>query len=283
MNSRWIRIACTVLAVVALMTFGLDSTAANCPVKAPSGLLEAGTLTVGTALDSPPMGFMGPGNTPTGFDVELARAIAETMCLQSKFLNLTFQGLFPALNAKKFDIISARVGITEKRKEAFDFVPDFLGGLRLITKKGSNLYFNREEDVCGYNTSLPSGSTESAALERVKEKCPPNRPMTLKLFPGNNEALEQLRKGTTQVAFIDWPIAAYAMQQAPGMFVEASPVLSGDGPGTPRHRNGIVVRKGDREMLTAIEQSMKFLQSNGTYQKILARFNLSAGDVTKEK
>jgi ABC-type amino acid transport substrate-binding protein len=73
------------------------------------------------------------------------------------------------------------------------------------------------------------------------------------------------------------------MQQAPGMFVEASPVLSGDGPGTPRHRNGIVVRKGDREMLAAVEQSMKLLQSNGIYQKILARFNLSAGDVTKEK
>ncbi len=58
---------------------------------------------------------------------------------------------------RRFDIISARVGITEKRKEAFDFVPDLVGGLRLITKNGSQLYFNHEEDVCGYNTSLPAG------------------------------------------------------------------------------------------------------------------------------
>ncbi|MGD0976434.1 MAG: ABC transporter substrate-binding protein [Candidatus Korobacteraceae bacterium] len=285
MNSRWMRIACIGLAVVALMCFGIGSaTAANCPVKAPAGLLESGTLIVGTALDSAPMSFMGPGNRPTGIDVELARAIADTMCLQPKFLNITFTGLLPALGAKKVDILIARLGITEERKKAFDFVPYFLAGVQLITKKDSNLYFNQESDVCGYSTSLQDGSVEMVALERVKDKCPPNRPMTLKMYPNNNEALEQLRKGTTQVAFVDYPIASYVTSQTQ-MFQVASPILSGDGPGTPRHRDGVVVRKGDKEMYSAVEQSIKILQANGTYQKILAQFSLLGGyfDLSKEK
>ena len=39
------------------------------------------------------------------------------------FVNLAFPGLFPGLNAKKFDAVIAGIGITPQREEVFDFVP----------------------------------------------------------------------------------------------------------------------------------------------------------------
>src|SRR5579872_4653988 len=87
----------------------------RCAVKAPAGLVAPGTLTVGTAFGTPPQNFL-VDNKPTGSDVEIMQAIADQMCLKADFVNLAFDGLFPGLNAKKFDTIAAAVGITAQRQ-----------------------------------------------------------------------------------------------------------------------------------------------------------------------
>lgn len=251
-----------------------------CALKAPPSLVEPGVLTIGTNFSAPPMGFL-KDDQPAGFDSELAMALADAMCLKPKFVNLAFQGLFPALIAKKFDLISSRVGITEERKKAFDFIPVFVGGLRLITKKDATLRFQTESDVCGVTVAITAGSTQMAALERVKAECPAAKPMTMKVFAGQNEAVHEVAKGSAQAAFIDWPVAAYMVQQNPNDFVEASPILSGKGPNTERNRNGLVFRKGDDANRQAVEAAFKAVVQKGTYTAILKKWNLEGGDVTR--
>jgi polar amino acid transport system substrate-binding protein len=218
---------------------------------------------------------------PDGFDTELAVAIAETLCLKPKFVNLAFAGLFPGLISKKFDLISSRVGITDVRKQQFDFIPVFVGGLRLITQKDSNLRFQTEMDVCGSTVAIVAGSTQMAALERVKGECPAGRPMNMKVFAGQNEVIHEVAKRSAQAAFIDWPVAAYLVQQSPNEFVEASPILSGKGPNTERNRNGIVFRKGEDANRQAVEAAFKAVIQKGTYAALLKKWNLEGGDITK--
>jgi len=253
---------------------------ASCAAKPPA-LVEPGVLTIGTNFAAPPMGFL-KEDKPAGFEPELMTALAKSMCLEAKFVNLSFQGLFPALIAKKFDVISSRVGITDERSKTFDFVPVFVGGLRLITKKDANLRFNTETDVCGVSVAIVAGSTQMAALERAKADCPTGKPMDMKVFAGMNEAVHEVKKGSAAAAFIDWPVAAYVIQQDPNNFVEASPILSGKGgPSTPRNRNGLVFRKGDDANRAVVEAAFKRLVQDGTYTAILNKWNLSGGDVTK--
>jgi polar amino acid transport system substrate-binding protein len=249
-------------------------------LSAPPNLVEAGYLTVGTSLTAPPMGFM-KDDTPSGFDPEFITAVAEKMCLKTKIVNVTFQGLFPGLIAKKFDVIASQIGITDPRKEMFDFVPVFVGGLRLVTQKNSGLKFQTESDVCGHAASIVAGSTQMAALERVKGDCPAGKPMTLKVFTNQSEALNEVAKGTVNVAYVDWPVAAYLIQQRPQDFVEASPVLSGKGPNTERNRNGIVIRKGETPTQDAVAAAVKAAMSAGAYDEILKKWNLADGDVRK--
>ncbi|HMO29497.1 transporter substrate-binding domain-containing protein [Enterovirga sp.] len=249
-------------------------------LPAPPNLVEAGYLTVGTSLTAPPMGFM-KDDTPSGFDPEFITAVAEKMCLKTRIVNVTFQGLFPGLIAKKFDVVASQIGITEPRKEMFDFVPVFVGGLRLVTQKNSGLRFQTESDVCGHSASIVAGSTQMAALERVKGDCPAGKPMTLKVFSNQSEALNEVAKGTVNVAYVDWPVAAYLIQQRPNDFVEASPVLSGKGPNTERNRNGIVIRKGESAAQDAVAAAVKAAMGSGAYDAILKRWNLADGDVRK--
>lgn len=226
------------------------------------------------------MGFM-KDDKPTGFDPDFITAVAEQMCLRTKIVNVTFQGLFPGLISKKFDVIASQIGITDARKEMFDFVPVFIGGLRLVTQKDSGLKFQTESDVCGYAASIVAGSTQMAALERVKGDCPADKPMSLKVFTNQSEALNEVAKGTVNVAYVDWPVAANLIQQRPQDFVEASPVLSGKGPNTERNRNGIVIRKNETVMQEAIAAAVQAATDAGAYDEILKRWNLADGDIRK--
>lgn len=270
-------IAAALLTSASLMSAS-PASAACLPV--PPNLVEPGFLTIGSALTAPPMGFM-RDDQPSGFDPELASVLAERMCLKPKIVNLAFQGLFPGLIAKKFDIIASQVGITEPRKEMFDFVPVFKGGLRLVTQKTSGLTFQTEKDVCGHPAAIAAGTTQMAALERVKEECPAARPMVLKVFSNQIEAMNEVAKKSVSVAYVDWPVAANLIQLRPNDFAEASPVLSGRGPGTPRNRNGIVVRKGETGTEGAISAAFAQVLADGTYDKILTKWNLADGDVRK--
>jgi polar amino acid transport system substrate-binding protein len=268
----------TALVVCLSVAFGSKASAAC--VTAPTTLIQPGVLTIGTSFAAPPMGFL-DGTKPSGFDSDLVSAIAEKMCLKPDFVDLTFAGLFPGLLAKKFDIIAARVGITEERKAQFDFVPVFKGGLRLVVNKSSDLRFKTESDVCGHPVALVAGTTQMAALERVKSECPADKPMTMKTFTNQIEAMNEVAKKSASAAYVDWPLAAYVIQQRPNDFVEASPVLSGRGPNTIRNRNGLVVRKGEKSTQDALSTAFDAVIADGTYDKLLAKWNLPDGDIRK--
>lgn len=252
---------------------------ANC-LPAPPSLIEPGTLTVGISLAAPPTSFM-KDDGAAGLDPELIQAIAQKMCLKPKFVNMAFAGLFPALIARKIDVIHSQVGITDVRKETFDFVPVFIGGVRLVGSAKSKVYFKTEADTCGYTTAIMGGSTQMAALERVKDQCPSGKQMTLKPFGGQAEALNEVARGSAQAAFVDWAVANYAVQQRPNDFAIASPILSGKGPNTQRNRIGIVFRKGETQNAAAVEAAFKAVLQSGEYDKMLAKWNLVEGDIRK--
>ena len=122
--------------VIMFLATPLAARATDCPVRAPDTLTKPGAFVVATHLTTPPQAFLDDGK-PAGFAVELGDAIAQEMCLKAEFVDMAFAGLFPGLNARKFDTIIAGVGITPQRQEAFDFVPYFQGGVRLIVRNAS--------------------------------------------------------------------------------------------------------------------------------------------------
>lgn len=269
----------SILLAAALLLGGGSAWAADCAVKAPADLASSGALTFGTNNPPPPAGIKPPPQQ--GFEEDFARAVAGAMCLKTEFVSLAFAGLFPGLNAKKFDAAIASIGVTAEREQSFDFVPYFLGGLRMVVRKESGLYFKSEAEVCGHRIAALAGSVEARDLEKYKGGCPPDKKMDVVIYPTNNEIAEQLRKGTVQVVFFDWAPARAMVEQNPQDFAIGSPILTGEPPGEPRHRIGIMLRKGDKAMKTAIEQAVALLEKDGTYEKLLAKWGLSEGDIRK--
>ena len=258
------------IAFVALPAFG-------CAITAPNNLVDAGALTFGTMLSTPPQLFM-EDTKPAGFDIDLANAIAAQMCIKAKFVNLAFPGLFPGLNAHKFDAVIAGIGITSQRKEVFGFVPYLVGGNRFIVRKASNLHFKDETELCGHSVATVTGSVQAAALARTNQQvCPADKKIDIKTYPSFNEAVEQLRKSVVDVAWVDWIFAAYVVNLMPNLAL-GSPILSGQS-GGPRNREGIVLRKDDAAAQTAVSKAFAAVEASGEYDKILDKWRLQEGDI----
>lgn len=277
-----LRAAVAIAVAAGVSLFAGGASAAGGCLPAPPNLVEPGTLTIGVSLATAPTAFM-LDDAPAGIDPDLMRSLADAMCVKPKFVNMAFAGLFPALIAKKIDVIHSQVGITDVRRQSFDFVPVFVGGIRLVAARRLGLTYQSEADTCGSTVAIMGGSTQQAALQKVKDSCPSDKPLTLKTFAGQAEALNDVSRGSSQAAFVDWGVAAYAVQQKPDAYAVASPILSGKGPGTDRNRIGIVFRKGEVENERAVEEAFRKIVADGEYDKLLSKWALSEGDIRSSK
>lgn len=252
---------------------------ASCPVAAPADLVSSGTLTVGMNLGAPPQNFVDSNNKPTGFDVDFAKALAKQMCLKVKIANSDFAGLFPALNAEKFDVLISRINITPERQQSFDFIPYFKAGLIFLAAKDFDKKLATEADACGYTVGAIAGGAQVADLNKASSDCTAGKKITVKTFPSNPEALQQVNKGTIQLLFTDWAYLTYTAEHQSDKFALVSPVLSGHGPGTPRDQEGICMRKGDADMSKAMRAAFDKVKSNGEYEQLLEKWNVESAKV----
>jgi len=214
-------------------------------------------------------------------DIDIARAIASEMCLEATFTNSDFQGILPSLDARKVDAAIATFGITPERTKAFDFVPYFIGGQAMLAKKGSGLRVNGIEEVCGHTFAVQSGSVQLANLLTAAPSCPPGKPLNYSVYPTTPEIIQQLVKGTQELVYTDWTVAAHTVKQLPDQVELASDIFSGRGKATAPNKEGIAIRKGDTAIKQAISDAFAEVEKSGTYDRILEKYGLQRGDIRK--
>ena len=101
--------------------------------------IKPGVLMVGMEIGYPPMEYFGPdGRTPIGFDVEMAKALAAKMGLTVEFVDTAWDGIFSAVNTRKFDCIISSVTINPARLRAHNFSKPYIQNtLAIVIPKNS--------------------------------------------------------------------------------------------------------------------------------------------------
>ena len=244
----------------------------------PTGeLFTAGTLTIGSDVSYPPQEFFPVGSTtPDGFDIDIGKAMANAMGLNFAVVNTPFDGIIPALNSKKFDIMISAMTISDARKQAVDFIPYFVAGESFVVAKNSTLNLTKLSDLCGHKVAAESGTAEldeANGLNKAGGACASNK-VKVTTFQKDTEALTELKKGNVDIHFTDSPVAAYEVQRDPsnlkisGGIIEVAP-------------EGIALRKNDAALADPVKAAFEKIKSDGTYASILAKWNVSDGDITK--
>src|SRR5438045_144821 len=92
---------------------------------------KSGELRVGTDATYPPF-ESAEGGDFSGFDIDLANAIARELGVKARFINASFDGIFPALQNGTFDVVMSSVTVTPERSASMLFSDPYYDSGQLI-------------------------------------------------------------------------------------------------------------------------------------------------------
>lgn len=228
--------------------------------KAKIKLVEEGYLTVGSDIAYPPFEYTDKDTGEyVGFDIDLMKEVAKRMGLEVKFVNTAWDGIIPGLLAHKYDVICSAMTITEERAKQVDFSDPYFEARQVIITMADDTSINDVEDLAGKVVAVQQGTTGDFAAQKLVEE---GIQFEIKRFEGTPEALMAVQKGDADAAIIDNFVAYIAAKENPTIYrvVESDKFA-------PEYY-GIAVNKDNPALLEKINEVLKEIKEDGTYDKI---------------
>lgn len=242
----------------------------------PEEIREAGTLEIGTEALYPPYEFLDEdGETIIGLDPDLLDALTARLGVDYTLTNTAFDGLLPALDGGRFDLVAAAVTDTTARQENYDFVDYFLAGQAIVVATGNPEGIEGVEDLCGRPVSVLISSAQEELLNNFNaEECAAD-PIEITSLPTDQDALLQVQSGRAMASFTQEPVGRYNAAQISGgnAFEVANAETLFPNP------LGFVFDKEDTELRDAWQAALQSLIDDGTYTEILEANGLESGAV----
>ncbi|MGC0363678.1 glutamate transport system substrate-binding protein [Rhodococcus sp. 27YEA15] len=226
--------------------------------KSASQSAADGKLTIGIKFDQPGLGLRNPDGTYSGFDVEVAKYVANELGVKPD--GITFKEAPSAqretlIQNGEVDYIVATYSITDTRKEKVGFAgPYFIAGQSLLVKADNT-------DISGPD-SLNGGKklcsvTGSTPAQNVKDKYAQD--VQLQEFDTYSACVEALRNGAVDaVTTDDIILAGYAAQYPGQLKVVGQPFTT--------EKYGIGLAKDDSETRGKINDAIEKMISSGAWE-----------------
>ncbi|HMN02446.1 MULTISPECIES: basic amino acid ABC transporter substrate-binding protein [Geobacter] len=207
------------------------------------------TVTVATDATWPPMEMVDANKKIVGFDIDFMNAIAKEAGFAVQFKNTAWDGIFAGLGAGRYDAIISSVTITEERKKQYDFSDPYIniGQILVVPKaeKGINL-----AALKGKKVGAQIGTTGAFEIKKVQG-------VELKNYDEIGLAFEDMAAGRIAGVVCDEPTAAhYALQKT-----EYKNKFKIVGKSFTAESYGIVVKRGDKELLALINKGIKAVKA----------------------
>jgi polar amino acid transport system substrate-binding protein len=193
------------------------------------------------------------------------------------FVNDTdFAGIIGALRAGRFDIVMSAMNDTaERRGKGVDFIDYFRAGSAILVQKGNPRQVKGLDDLCGATVSVQKGTTQDTDILTAQEtKCrTAGRPLTVLRFEKDIDALQQVKNGRAAADLEDFPVAAYNATTSGGGadFEVIAQQVGAVGV------YGIAVPADNTALRDKLQGALRSIIDDGTYDTILARWNVTAG------
>jgi polar amino acid transport system substrate-binding protein len=144
----------------------------SCSKSSGNLTLKKGILSVGMEIGYPPMEYLADdGKTPIGFDVDMAKAIAEKLDLNVEFVDTAWDGIFEGVNTNKFDCIMSSVTITPARQNVHNFSKPYIQNtLAIVMPKNSRYVVRNPQDLAGLGVAYQEETTSDYYMEELAQK-----------------------------------------------------------------------------------------------------------------
>jgi His/Glu/Gln/Arg/opine family amino acid ABC transporter permease subunit len=212
----------------------------------------SGRLRVGIDATYPPFDIA-EGGEFSGFDVDIARAIARELGVQAELVNSSFDGVFPALQNGTFDVVISAVTITPERQATMLFSDPYIAaGQQVVARKDSALA--TLDDLAGTTVGVQINTTAQFAMEK-------RAGVALAKYNTIDLALLDLQNGRIDAVASDGPVLRYMIQRA-------FPTLKTVGAEYTDEEFGVVLAKGSDDLRRAVNAALWRIQDRGEYSTI---------------
>lgn len=214
----------------------------------------AGVIKIGTEGTYAPFTFHNAENKLVGFDVEIGQAVAEKLGVKAEFVEGKWDGLIAGLDANRYDAVINQVGITEARKQKYDFSDPYIVSKAVLIVKDGNEEIKSFDDLKGKTSAQSLSSNfgkiaEAAGAELVGTD-------------GFDQSIQLVLTGRADATINDSLSFLDFKKQKPDAPVKIAAEKE------EADASGIIVRKGDAELVAAINKALADIKADGTYQKI---------------
>lgn len=239
---------------------------AGAVLLAGSAFAQPAKLRLGVEGAYPPFSEVGPDGKLKGFDIDIAMALCAEMKVECTLVQQDFDGMIPALNAKKFDAIVASLSITDERRKAVAFSDKYYKTPnRMIVRSAANLTVS-PEGLKGKRIGVQRASiNDRFATDTFKGS-------EIVRYAKQDEIYLDLAAGRLDATLVD-AVAADAgfLKKPQGKgFAFAGPAYVE--PAYFGHGAGIAVRKTDTELVQRLNRAIAAIRANGTYQRIQDKY-----------
>jgi ABC-type amino acid transport substrate-binding protein len=250
----------TVVAGLGMLAVGCGSSGSSNPADNSGGSNTAQTKTynVGSDASYAPFEYVDSNKNIVGFDIDVLKAIAKAEGFNVKFNNTAWDGIFLSLDQGTNDMLISAITITDERKQKMDFSDPYFEATQMIAyKKGSNL--TTLDALKGHKVAVQNGTTGDDIVGKAFGKDSPN----IKRFDAMPLALQELANGGVDAAVGDNGVVVnYVKNNGGDKFDTAID------PNFPKEYYGIAVKKGNSDLLNKINDGLKKIKADGTYDSI---------------
>jgi polar amino acid transport system substrate-binding protein len=234
--------------------------AAACGTATPAAMPK---YVVATDATWPPMEMVDENTKEfVGFDIDLMTAIAAEAGFEVEFRNVTWDGIFAGLAAGDYNAVISSVTITEERQKEFDFSTPYINAGQIVIVLSSNTDIKGSADLAGKTVGAQIGTTGAFAVGEIAGA-------TLKEYDEIGFAFEDLIAGRVDAVVCDTPVAAdYAG-------VQYKDQIKLVGAAFTEEYYGIMVKKGDAELLAKINDGLAKVQAKGIDKQLMAKWGMA--------
>jgi len=193
-----------------------------------------------------------------GFEIDVAKQLAEDMGVKVEFVPTKWAGIIPALLTGKFDVIIGGMGIRPKRALKVNFtIPYDYSGMSMVAHKKLAAGFDSLEDFNrpGVQLACRLGTTAVMASKKFMPKA------KLRLFEDQAQAYQELRNGNVHAVVGSSPRPAYeSLKYSDILFMP----LKGNFTKEPI---GFALRKGDFDTMVFFNSWITKMRDEGWLQE----------------
>ncbi|MCW2269174.1 MULTISPECIES: cystine ABC transporter substrate-binding protein [Pseudomonas] len=227
---------------------------------------DKGVISVGLEGTYPPFSFVDESGKLAGFEVELSEALAKELGVKAKLQPTKWDGILAALESKRLDVVVNQVTISDERKKKYDFSePYTVSGIQALTLKKNEGTIKSAADLAGKKVGVGLGTNYEQWVKSAVPKA------EVRTYDDDPSKFQDLRVGRIDAILIDRLAALEYAKKA------QDTAVAGDA--FSRLESGIALRKGEPELLDAINKALDKLRADGTLAKLSEKY--FGADVTK--